>query len=81
MREAVSQFDSMAGQNMRQLVARVPMTPQRRNRYGKMRFHDVKAVAGDFKDAFDIDLFDGVTAADIEFTRSTCAIAATRRSA
>jgi hypothetical protein len=71
----------MAGQNMRQLVARVPMTPQRRNRYGKMRFHDVKAVPGDFKDAFDIDLFDGVTAADIEFTRSTCAIAATRRSA
>jgi hypothetical protein len=66
-KDAVAAFDSFARQYVRQLVNLVPMTTARRERFGKMYFHNLKAVARDIKEAFDIDLLAGLTPTDVAF--------------
>jgi hypothetical protein len=67
VKDAVAAFDSFAGQYVRQLVNLVPMTPSRRARFDKMRFHDLKAVATEIDAAFDINLLDGLKSEDVAF--------------
>jgi hypothetical protein len=67
VRDAVSLFDGSASQYMRQLVDRTPLTPSRRDRLGRMRFHDLKAAAEQFKAVFDIDILRGLGQGDITF--------------
>lgn len=67
VKDAVSGFDSFAGHYMRQLVDKVPLTPARRARVEKIRFHNLKGVAAEFKSIFDIDILADMKTADVEF--------------
>lgn len=67
VRDAVALFDSAAGQYARQLVRRVPMTPRRRARLEKGRFHDIGTVAADLKSWFDIDILENFKPEDAAF--------------
>jgi len=52
---------------VRQLAARIPMKAARRRRFAKMLFHRIADHAAELKAVFDIDVFDGVTTADVAF--------------
>ncbi len=67
VKDAVAAFDSFVGQYARQLAQRVPITPARRARFEKMRFHNLRAVAAEFKAAFDIDVLEGIKPEDADF--------------
>ena len=67
VRDAVSAFDSFVGQYVRELLRRVPMTRGRINRLQNMRFHNVNLVRDEFKNTFDIDIFNGVDDKDQRF--------------
>jgi len=67
VKDAVAAFDSLAGLYVRQLVQRVPMTPSRKGRIAKMRFHNLQVVAAELKSTFDIDILGGMRAEEIEF--------------
>jgi endogenous inhibitor of DNA gyrase (YacG/DUF329 family) len=67
VRDAVAAFDSFVGQYVKQLVQRIPMTPARRNRLENGRFHNLRLVATELKETFDINILDGLEAADVEF--------------
>jgi hypothetical protein len=68
VKDAVAAFDSFAGQYVQQLT-KSPMTPRRRARLEKMRFHNLEAVATNIKAAFDIDILDGLDADAVDFTK------------
>jgi hypothetical protein len=67
VKEAVGAFDSFVGQYMKELVRQVPMTPGRKNRYQKMRFHDLSSVVSEWKQVFDIDIVSGLKPDDRDF--------------
>ncbi|MCG3113215.1 MAG: hypothetical protein MCM46_15475 [Candidatus Manganitrophus sp. SB1] len=67
VKDAVAAFDSLAGHYMRELVLRIPMTPRRKVRLEKMRFHNLKVVSQEFKNVFDIDLLTGMTPDEVAF--------------
>lgn len=67
VRDAVAAFDSFVGQYVKQLVGRVPLTQARRNRLENGRFHNLKMVAAELKETFDIRILDGFEPDDIEF--------------
>jgi len=66
-KDLVAAFDSFVGQYVRQLVNLIPMTPGRKARFDKMRFHNLKAVAAQIDAAFDINLLDGIRSEDVDF--------------
>lgn len=45
MKEAVGAFDSFCGQYMKQLLNHIGLSPHRRKRLEKMRFHNLRIVA------------------------------------
>lgn len=67
VKDAVSVFDAVARKYVDQLVGRVPMTNARRNKVKDQLFHNLKARAADLKMVFDIDIFSGLKAQDIDF--------------
>jgi hypothetical protein len=67
VKDAVAAFDSFAGQYARQLIQRIPMTPGRKARLEKMRYHNLKLVRTEFSATFDIDILSGMKADDIDF--------------
>lgn len=67
VRDAVAAFDSFAWQYVKQLAARVPLTQARRNRLENGRFHNLKSVATELKETFDIPILDGLSSEDIDF--------------
>lgn len=67
VRDGVALFDASAGQYMRQLVRRTPLTPARRDRLKRMRFHDLSSAVDEFKTVFGIDLCDGIAPDDVAF--------------
>jgi hypothetical protein len=67
VKDAVSAFDSCARSYTKQLAARIPMTPGRRQRFERMLFHDLRACAADVKGAFDIDILGSIGDADLTF--------------
>jgi len=69
VRDSIAAFDSFVGQYAEQLVQHVPMTPARRNRLEKRRFHNLQSVGTDLKEIFDIDMLDGLKADDVEFSK------------
>jgi len=66
VRDAVSAFDSFVGQYVKELVSHVPMTSARRNRLGG-RFHNLEAVAEEFRATFDINILNGIDSTDQAF--------------
>lgn len=67
VRDAVSAFDSFVGPYVAQLLQHVPMTPKRRGRFDGRRFHDLRSVAADLKEAFDIDVLAGLSPEEFDF--------------
>ena len=65
VRDTVATFDSFADQYARQLLARVPMTPARRQRLGSSRFQNLRATAELFLQMFDIDVLKGLSVEDV----------------
>lgn len=67
VRDTVAAFDSFVGPYVAQLVQHVPMTPRRRGRFDGRRFHDLRSVAADLREASDIDVLVGLTPEEVEF--------------
>lgn len=67
VRDAVSEFDSLVGAYVAELIRRVGMSVARRNRLSKRRFNNLRSAAADLKETVDIDLLEGLSPDDIEF--------------
>jgi hypothetical protein len=59
VRAAISAFDNVVGQYVKQLRRLVPLS-RRRGALLDRRFHDVDAVAAALKDCFDLDLLEDI---------------------
>lgn len=68
VKDAVSSFDSYARQIAKQLATRIPMTPNRRKEWEAKLFHNLKWRVEELKTVFDINLFEGISQDDIDFT-------------
>jgi hypothetical protein len=68
-KDTVAAFDSFIGQYVEQLVKRVPMTPGRKARLEKVRFHDLQTTERDMRDIFDINITKDVTDDDKAFAK------------
>ncbi len=55
-KDTVAAFDSFIGHYVEHLLKRVPMTPARRARLGRRRFHELHAVERDMREIFDINV-------------------------
>jgi len=64
--DAVAAFDSLVGRLSKELIQHVSITAARRAKFDNRRFHNLRTVATDLKDVFDIDILDGVPTADVE---------------
>jgi hypothetical protein len=60
-----SAFDTFVGQYAAQLIRNRPMRSTRRERIGKMRFHDLAATRRELLGGFDIDICEGLTETEI----------------
>jgi hypothetical protein len=67
VRDAVAAFDSFVGQYVKLLIRRVPLTQARRNRLENARFHNLKWVATELEETFDIKILEGLESDDVEF--------------
>jgi hypothetical protein len=65
----IAGFDSFIGQYVDELVRRVPMTPGRRMRLAKARFHDFQSVQRDMREIFDISVAKDLTDDDKAFAK------------
>ena len=68
-KDAVSSFDSVTGQYVKQLLQRVPLTHARRNRLDDKRFQNLQQVQQDLNEIFGIDISEGVSPEDFEFAK------------
>ena len=68
-KDAIAAFDSFIGQYVEQLVRRVPMTPGRRARLERVRFHDFQSVERDMREIFDINVAKDLTDDDKAFAK------------
>ena len=66
-REAVAAFDSFGTQIAGQLLKAIPVTPARRDRVQKTRFHNLTPTAEMFKELFGIDILKGLSSNDAAF--------------
>ena len=60
VKRSISEFDSSLRDYLRQLATRVPMKQSRRDRLGKLLFHDLDKFTGLLKEYFGIDLLSGM---------------------
>ena len=67
VRDSVAAFDSLAGRYVEQLITVVAMTPGRRERLGRIRFHNLAGTATELKQVFDIDILSGMSDEDRAF--------------
>jgi len=67
VRDAVAAFDSFVGRYVEQLLSLVRISPARRERLSRMRFHNLKMTANELKQVFDIDILDGIPEPDYDF--------------
>lgn len=65
LKDIGSAFDTFVGQYAGQLIRNRPMRSARRERIGKMRFHDLAATRRELMGGFDIDICEGLTEAEI----------------
>jgi hypothetical protein len=61
VRDTVAAFDSFVGQDVKELVRRVPMTRARQNRLQNARFHNLAVVSAELRNTFDIKILDGIS--------------------
>lgn len=66
-KDAVAAFDSFAGQYAKQLVAKVLLTPARKMRFERMRFHNLGAISDEFRTVFGIDILSDLNNEDVKF--------------
>jgi hypothetical protein len=69
VKDAVSEFDSLVGVCVAQLLKHVAMTPARRNRLENRRFHNLQSVAVDLKEILDVDILEGIKPDDLQFAK------------
>ena len=69
VRDAVSAFDSYACKYVEQLVNFIPITPARKSRVSEVRFHNLDKIAPDINEIFGIDIFRGVSPAEVSFVK------------
>ena len=67
VRDLVSAFDTMAQQYAKQLTNNVPLTSRRRAKFEGRRFHDLRRCAEDFREAFDINMLEGLDENEVKF--------------
>lgn len=67
VKEAVSEFDSIAGSLIRELIDKVPLIPLRKNLVDKISFHNLETLAERISVVFGIDLLQRVNADDRSF--------------
>lgn len=65
LRDVGSAFDTFVGQYATQLIRNRPMRSGRRERIGRMRFHDLATTRRELSGGFDIDICEGLTEAEI----------------
>ena len=65
LKDIGSAFDTFVGQYTAQLIQNRPMRSARRERIGKMRFHDLAATRKELTGGFDIDICEGLTDGEI----------------
>ena len=68
VRDAVAAFESLVGRITRELARLVPMTPTRKQRLLKQRFHNLTNVREILSEWFDINLETGITPNDWDRT-------------
>lgn len=56
VKDVVSGFDSLTGKYIEYLIRAIPMTPARKDRLQKLRFHNLEKVANEIRMMFDIDI-------------------------
>lgn len=61
VKQSISEFDSAGRDYVAKLCARIPMTGKRRTQGQRILFHNVGAVNEFLKNAFDIDMLQGLT--------------------
>jgi hypothetical protein len=66
-KDAVGAFDSFVGSYIKELVDHIPLTEARRKRLTNRLFHNLKSVADDLKEIFDINILRNTSADDIAF--------------
>jgi hypothetical protein len=69
VKDAVSAFDSVTGQYVKQLLERVPITQARRNKLDGKRFQNLQQVREDLDEIFGIDIQNGIGLADFDFAK------------
>jgi hypothetical protein len=67
VKDAISEFDSYARQVVKQLTARIPMTPDHKQRWTQKLFHNIRARADELKAVFDLDIFISIPPEDRDF--------------
>lgn len=67
LKDAVTEFDSAGRAFAKRLAAMVPMKPGRKAELDRMLFHNLNRRAEEMKNWFDIDLFKGMSPADVAF--------------
>lgn len=67
--DVVSAFDSYTRQLVKQMIDRIPLRSARKAKLTRMKFHNLQTAADEIKAAFDIDIFSGATADDVEFAK------------
>lgn len=66
---AASAFDGFARDLVDRLVARTPMTPRRKERADRLRFHELARTELELREVFDIELFAGMKLDDVAFAK------------
>lgn len=69
VKDVVSGFDSLTGKYIEHLIRAIPVTPARKDRLQKLRFHNLQKVANEIKTIFDIDILKGLSDINIEFSK------------
>lgn len=69
VKEAVAAFDSFAGQYAKQLLARVPLTQNRKARIERAHFHNLGAASEMFRNIFDIHILNGMSDEDVALAK------------
>ena len=67
VKEAVAAFDSFSSQVAGQMLRTVPMTPARRDRVEKTRFHNLETTIAMFGEVFGIEIMKGLSSDDAGF--------------
>ena len=66
-KDIVAAFDSVAAQYVAQLVRRVPLIPARKALVERGPYHNLARVVDGFREAFGIDITDGMSPDDVRF--------------